>query len=411
MSGAWDLVVVGAGPAGAAAALGALRTRPDLRVLLLDRSAFPRDKACGDGIAPHVIDLLDRYGVTGLVDDRVAVHDLQLERGSTSVRRRMRRPAWVVPRAVFDARLRDAALAAGAVAEQGHVRTVGAGPDGVELTGASGSWRGAVVVGADGAHSVVARSVAGTGARGRTRTAFALRGYAPTPPSRAGRQVIVFGETRQPSYAWSFDRGDGWANVGYGELLHDDHRHQPLPTRRLLLDQLDRWLPGAAESGGEWRGHHLPLSPRRWRPPGGPVLLTGDAARLVNPLTGEGIYYAVLTGLLAGRAAAGAVTDRVPSQAGDRYAAAVVPQLRRNLPATALAARLTTATPVLDAGLRAAAADQRVFDDLVELGLACGTVTPRLAGGLGRGLACGVAGGVVRGLTGMGRPPRGTTSP
>ena len=386
----WDLLVVGSGPAGSAAAIGALRTRPDLRVLLLDRSDFPRDKACGDGIAPHVIDLLDDHGVTGVVDGEVPVHDLRLDRGGASVCRRMRRPAWVVPRAVFDARLHRAAVAAGAVPRRDLVRSVEVGADGVQVTTAAESVAAPVVVGADGAHSVVARSLGRRRGRG-SRTAFALRGYAPTPRARAGEQVIVFGDTRQPSYAWSFDRGDGTANVGYGELLHDDRSP---PTRRLLLDQLERLLPGATAGGRDWRGHHLPLSPWRWRPEPGRVLLAGDAARLINPLTGEGIYYAVLTGLAAGSAAAAAITDGHPAEAGQRHAAAVAPTFRTHLPSTALAARLTTVAPVLAAGLRASSADQRVFDDLVELGLAGGTLTPRLLGGLGREV---VRTGMVRG--------------
>ncbi|CAM5608199.1 hypothetical protein SHIRM173S_02228 [Streptomyces hirsutus] len=77
----WDLAVVGAGPAGAATALGALRADPDLRVVLLDQADFPRDKACGDGVAPHVLDLLAKVDVTGLVDDRVPVDHLRLGRG------------------------------------------------------------------------------------------------------------------------------------------------------------------------------------------------------------------------------------------------------------------------------------------------------------------------------------------
>jgi flavin-dependent dehydrogenase len=194
--------------------------------------------------------------------------------------------------------------------------------------------------------------------------------------------VIVFGDTRQPSYAWSFDRGDGLANVGYGEVLHGGV--QAPPTRRLLLDQLERLLPGATEAGTAWRGHHLPLTPWRLRARPGPVLVAGDAARLVNPLTGEGIYYAVLTGLLAGTAAATAVTDHRPEEAGRRYAASLAPHFDRHLLSTGLAARLTTADPVLDAGLRAAASDQRVFDDLVELGLAGGRLTPRLLTSLAR---------------------------
>ena len=63
----WDLVVVGAGPAGSTAALSALRVRPGASVLLLDRADFPRDKPCGDGIAPHVLDVLSRLGVEDVV--------------------------------------------------------------------------------------------------------------------------------------------------------------------------------------------------------------------------------------------------------------------------------------------------------------------------------------------------------
>jgi flavin-dependent dehydrogenase len=112
------------------------------------------------------------------------------------------------------------------------------------------------------------------------------------------------------------------------------------------------------------------------------VLLAGDAARLVNPLTGEGIYYAVATGLLAGRAAAEALRCGRPETAATRYRTAVRPLLGRHLRHTATAARLCLHGRVLDAGIRAAAADQRVFDDLVELGLARGTITAYLVRGL-----------------------------
>ena len=61
----------------------------------------------------------------------------------------------------------------------------------------------------------------------------------------AGRQVIRYGDRRQPSYAWAFDRGDGLANVGYGELLPGE-RHGGAPSRALLLEQLERLVPGAA---------------------------------------------------------------------------------------------------------------------------------------------------------------------
>ncbi|MCU1691686.1 MAG: NAD(P)/FAD-dependent oxidoreductase, partial [Frankiales bacterium] len=142
----WDLAVVGAGPAGSAAALAALRARPDARVLLLDRSDFPRDKSCGDGIAPHALDELARLGVADVLADRVPVWHLRLRSpGGTEVVRRLQRPDHVVPRTLFDARLVDAAVARGAVLRRQTVRTLEVRPDRVVLDGQTSAR---VVVGA-----------------------------------------------------------------------------------------------------------------------------------------------------------------------------------------------------------------------------------------------------------------------
>jgi geranylgeranyl reductase family protein len=365
LDGVWDLVVIGAGPAGASAALGALAVDPSLSVLLLDRHDFPRDKSCGDGIAPHVFDLLAEVGVTGIVDDWTPVRRFALTHGAVGVDRDMARPNWVVPRTVFDHRLAEAAQAAGADLIRRRVRGIEVGQRSITV---DGEIEARFVVGADGAHSVVRREL---GVKAGP-VALAIRGYAPTPPERAASQVIAYGPGRQPSYAWSFDRGDGWSNVGYGEQLATGR-----PTRADLLANLEALLPGATDGGKSWWGHHLPLSSWFWRPQPGPVMLAGDAAGLINPMTGEGIYYAVATGLLAGRAVADALHKDSPD-AGTSYRRETSRLLGKHLRHTALTAQLTRSGPVLDAGIRAAAADQAIFDDLVELGLADGLITRRL---------------------------------
>lgn len=380
----WDLVVVGAGPAGSTTALGALAARPDLRVLLLDRADFPRDKSCGDGIAPHVFDALASVGVHHVADGWTPLRRLELAREAESVSRPLARPVWVIPRAVFDHRLVQRAVAAGAVLRRHRVRSVRVGAGEVVV---DERIRAKVVIGADGAHSVVRTAI---GCPPASRPALAIRGYAPTIPAWEGRQRIVYGHRRQPSYAWAFDRGDGLANVGYGELLGDRPGARGAPSRTLLLDQLEELLPGAASTGDDWRAHHLPLS--GWRPdqPTGRVLLVGDAAELVNPMTGEGIYYAVATGVLAGRAAARALADSTPERAGALHGESVRRLLAQHLKSTFVAARLSRVPAVVDAGIHAAARNQRIFDDLVEIGLGRGVIAPRLAGGLATGLVPGL---------------------
>ena len=379
---AWDVVVVGAGPAGSTAALAALDADPALRVLLLDRSDFPRDKCCGDGIAPHVLDVLRTVGAGDVADGWMPSRRLELAHRGRRVVGALDRPAWVIPRAVFDARLVDRAVAAGAELRRQRVASVQRVGHHVVV---DGSIRAKVVVGADGAHSAVRSSLRMPPHRAR---ALALRGYAPTPDRRRGMQVIRFGERRQPSYAWAFDRGDGLSNVGYGELVGppDTAGATASPTRSLMLEQLEQLIPGAGTGGTAWRGHHLPLSGHRWHHPNGPTLLVGDAAGLVNPLTGEGIYYAVATGALAGRAAACAVAEGAPAAAGAAYRSEVRRLLAAHLRHTWLVSRLARRPHVLRAGLRAAGRSPRVFDDLVEIGLGGGRVTPRLASGLAAAL-------------------------
>ena len=376
-----DVAIVGAGPAGSAAALSVLSAAPGLRVVLADSAEFPRDKTCGDGIAPQVVDLLATLGVHDVVDGWRPVRRFDVRHGRSSVSRELRRPMWVIPREIFDARLVEHATSAGAELVRHRVRRVEADGGAVVL---DGRLRAKVVIGCDGAHSTI-RSALGHTPPGRR--ALAVRGYVPLPAALCGVQRIVFSGRRQPSYAWCFDRGDGLANVGYGELLERDGRP---PSRALFLDRLDALIPGFTESGVHWRGHHLPLSSWRWSHPGGRLLLAGDAAGLVNPVTGEGIYYAVRTGMLAGTAAAAALGQGEPAGAGDRYARSVRATLAGHFRHVALAARLFASPALMSAGVRAAAREQRVFDDFMEIALAQGTLTGAVLRGVARaGLVAG----------------------
>ncbi|HEY4459889.1 MAG TPA: FAD-dependent monooxygenase [Pseudonocardiaceae bacterium] len=434
MSDRWDVAIVGAGPAGCAAALGALRARPDARVLLIDAAAFPRDKVCGDGIAPHALDVLTELGVDHdeLVEGCAPITRLRLcAPGGSIASRPMTRTGFVVPRAVFDERLVRAAVAAGAVLRRHTVRRLRVGHDEVELDDGSVA---SVVIGADGAESVVRRAalaqspepgtiaparsrgshtmgsagspepgtiaLAGSPGSGTTASArpprsdatasagspgsgtivgsgaatsaqpprsgtmaLAIRGYAPADPWPAGEQLLRMTATNWPAYAWVFPIGDGRANVGYGEILRDT----PL-TRAHLEQRLRDLLPDARPT--QLRAHRLPLSTGRLPVGHGRVLLAGDAAALINPLTGEGIFYAVASGALAGAAAVG------PDPA-TTYARTFRARLGRHLRHTDVAAALTRTPKMINAAVAASARDQHTFDAFVDLGLGDGLLTAR----------------------------------
>lgn len=370
-----DVAIVGAGPAGCAAALALLNAAPRAEVMLLDAASFPRDKTCGDGIGPDVVDRLVALGVPGVVEGWTSLNRFDVRFGDFVVRRSLSNSMRVIPRRVFDARLVAAATARGATLVRHRVRRLWLDVKGVDV---DHFVRARIVIGADGAHSAVRAAI---GEPVPAHRALALRGYAAVLPEHAGHLQISFSGRRQPSYAWSFDRGDGLANVGYGEFLD---RNVAPPSRTSLLESLEQLLPGVSNGGQEWRAHHLPLSSWRWSHPHGPVLLAGDAASLVNPLTGEGIYYAVTTGALAGAAAGAALAEGNAVSAGSRYRRAVHAALASHLRHLAVARTLFQDPRMIAAGVRAAAQDQRVFDQLMDMSLAQGKLSARVFAGLAR---------------------------
>lgn len=353
-----DVAVVGAGPAGSAAALRALQLRPDARVLLLDAAAFPRDKTCGDGIAAHALELVEALGVAGV--DRLGPPVPRLRLRSPAGRvvdRACARPNRVVPRVVFDAELVAAAVARGARLVRHRVRRLEVRPDRVVLDGAVAAR---VVIGADGANSTV-RRLLGAPAAPPSALAVAVRGYAPAAAD-PDALVIEFARGPHPAYAWSFPLPGGGANVGYGVF---DKRGAG--SRAELVAHLRALLPGHEPDPATVRGHHLPLSTGPRHHPDGRVLLAGDAAALVNPLTGEGIFDALASGVLAGRAAL------LGAAAGAAHRAAMHRTFGRHHAHGGLLSRMLRHPRFLDAAVTAAARHQSVFDAAVDLGLGRGT--------------------------------------
>jgi geranylgeranyl reductase family protein len=368
----WDLIVVGAGPAGAAAAIEARRLAPGARVLLLDRAAFPRDKACGDGIGPHAVAELAELGAGSVLDGYPPIHRLRLRApGGIDVAGTSERASWVVPRKVLDARLVEQAVAAGAELRRERVREL-VQRDGQVIV--NGELAATAVIGADGANSTI-RRLLGVRANPERRTAIALRGYAPAPPEPA-EQLIGWVAEGWPAYVWSFPTGTGLVNVGYG-LLRSRLRGGRAELERRLRDL----LPGVEADPASLRAHHLPFSPSRPLPGRGRVLLCGDAASMVNPLSGEGIYYALASGRLAARA--GLLAPERPAGA---YRAVLRSLLGRHFRDAAVLGLAIRWQPLARAALAAAGDSPARFQQLVDLGLGQARITPSLLAGVAAGV-------------------------
>ena len=363
----WDVVVVGSGPGGTAAAIGALNESPNASVLILDRSEFPRDKCCGDGVLLQAFDLLEDHGVDtralgGNYCPSSAIAIRSAEGGITASRDL---PAQIVisPRRVFDDRMRASARAAGAELRKQSVRWIRDLGTHVEL---DGGIQARAVIGADGAESVVRRAILPPWTR--REIAVAIRGYEHGNDDDVPRVVLDKGHGL--AYAWRFPITGGPANIGYGCRLAPGES----TDRRKLLATLQRLMPTAAPDPATLRAHRLPLSTSKHSVAAGRVLLVGDAASLINPVSGEGIYYAIRSGLNAGHAAA-----HDPARAATQYRNALRRQFRVHHVHAAVMSQLIRSDAVLDAGLRAARDNQQAFDDLSMLCLGTGIITPSLA--------------------------------
>lgn len=324
----FDVVIAGAGPAGSVAAL--VLARGGARVALVDKSAFPRDKACGDLIGPRGVALLADLGIELVGGSRQA--DILLV-GPTG--RRTRLPAYAgpgypghglaLPRLVLDDRLRLAALAAGAEPIRGRVvgldrRAEDGVVCGVRLAGGT-AVRAEFVLGADGALTRVGAD-AGLVDPAASLYGFAVRCYLEAADPAGLPVISLLGGRREavfPGYGWLFPGVDATVNLGIG-IAGGADRSVARRAGAALTPYGDRLrATGLLRAGepGPRTGGWLKFGLVGTVPARGRVLLVGDAAGLVNPLQGEGIAQAMRSGLLAARAILEAPGDpAVPYRAG-----------------------------------------------------------------------------------------------
>jgi len=331
-----DIAIVGAGPAGARAAY--VLARAGARVTLFDPS-HPREKPCGGGVTGRALALVaDAVDAAAFEATRIraarfyrstARHESQSAIRQSPIRNEtvfLDDAALVVAsRAAFDAALLDAAVRAGASFERARVIDVAVDASGVRLETTSGVRRATFAIGADGANSLVRRRVAGAFRREQLSIATGFFAHGATSD-----EIVVEFTADPPGYIWSFPRPD---HLAIGMCVQADAGI----TAAMLRTRVAQWIAerrlaeGARLEAYSWPIPSLAArdldalrsASDRWA-------LVGDAAGLVDPITREGIYFALASGQWIAEALAGADAPR-------RYSERVRDEAAREL---ARAARL-----------------------------------------------------------------------
>jgi len=324
-----DVVVVGGGPAGSAAAIELGRSGRS--VVLIDKAAFPRDKCCGDGLTTLALRELERLGLEpGAIEDWFDV-DAAIIRSPSGRQVTVPLPdegryAAVAPRLQLDDAVLQLARNAGTDVRDGHgfqtldmSRSSGDNVVRVHADGLTIDTR--YVIAADGMWSPVRKAI-GANERGYLGEWHGFRQYASNVTGSAAHELHVWFEPDLvPGYAWSFPLPGHRANIGFGvlrdgtrsgkeikaiwpDLLQRPHIVDALGAGFTMDDRHTAWpIPARVDS--------LPLTSER-------ILFVGDAAAATDVMTGEGIGQALLTGRVAAEAIIGAGATR-PDIAASLY--------------------------------------------------------------------------------------------
>jgi geranylgeranyl reductase family protein len=319
----YEVIIVGGGPAGssAATALG----KAGKKVLLIDKGRFPREKTCGDGMTFKCIPTLKKLGVEGdftAQSVRSSGYRIIFTDGAeVSVRKQLpdeQAVVYLMPRFVFDnllmqhtrsfssVHVAEDTLATRAVMEGDRVIGVETAPNGKSATSVYAS----LVIDASGVDSKIVAQLNGA-PRSFEDYALTVRGYFDDIDGLDDLVEFVFDERILPGYFWIFPIGPRAANVGCGTFQHIVIQ-QDVNLRKLFMDFINDHPAGrklkSATLRGPLKGGKIPLGFDQHSRVRNGIIFCGDAAGFCDPLTAEGISFALESGMMAGEIAAQALS-------------------------------------------------------------------------------------------------------
>ena len=373
----YDVIIVGGGPGGSTCAtfLG----KAGHRVLLLDKAIFPRDKTCGDAISGKSMGILREMGLLSGVEgiDNSKIYGVTFSSPEGYVVeipfRQEENVGYCARRLVYDnllfqnskqyAHTIEEFAVSELITDNGFV----AGVKGTDLRDKTAKeFRAKVVVGADGATSVVANKL-GLDKIDEKHHCVAIRAYYKGVTGMTNNIELHFVDSIIPGYFWIFPLDNGLANVGAG-LLTSDFKKKKINLKEWMFNEIktnplfkERFAN--AEQVSEVKAWNLPFGSKRRKNHGNGFVLVGDAACLIDPFTGEGIGNAMLSGKLAAQVIHDAFVKNDFSEKNlEEYEKRLHEELDRELKNSYRMQRLGSIKPVLNWIVRKAAKNQHAKD-------------------------------------------------
>ena len=317
----FDVIIVGAGPAGTTAALYAHRL--GLNCILLDKAVFPRDKICGDALSGKSVRIMRELGILDELNNLDGSEINRITFGSPkniqfdvnlkgTQNNDQITKGFVIPREIFDNYLFEKADAVTETLQGFSVKDLIIENDcvmgiiGKTKNGIEEEIRAPIVMGCDGSNSIVARKL-GLYEMEMDHTSVAVRCYYEGVKGLTDQIELHYVKEVNPGYFWLFPAGDGRANIGIG-LSKSDMKKENRTLRQIMdeVTQTEYFKERFADAKQLERpvGWNLPLGSIHRKNHGNGFMLLGDAAGLVDPFTGEGIGNAMVSGQYAMEVAA-----------------------------------------------------------------------------------------------------------